>query len=153
MRDLRRLSSKLNLNSIKLITAGWLTVSLIGFVDATYLTIQHYRGASLDCYVLRDCEEVTTSQYATIGSIPIGLLGALYYVSIILLTTAYLDTKHSRLLTIIPLLTTLGFLVSLILVYLQIFVIRALCWYCLLSALASTALFILAVISVRTSTK
>ena len=153
MKDLRRLFSKLNLNSIKLITAGWLTVSLIGFVDATYLTIQHYRGASLDCYVLRDCEEVTTSQYATIGSIPIALLGALYYLSIILLSAAYLDTKHNRLLTIISLLTTLGFLASIFLVYLQIFVIRALCSYCLLSALVAAALFILAVISVRISRK
>jgi uncharacterized membrane protein len=136
-----------------LITAGWLTISLIGFVDATYLTIQHYRGASLDCYVLRDCEEVTTSEYATIGLIPIALVGALYYLSIILLSAAYLDTKRNRLLTIISLLTTFGFLVSLILVYLQIFVIRALCSYCFLSALASTALFTLAMISVRTSRK
>ena len=153
MRDLKRLSSKLNLNSIKLITVGWLTVSLIGFLDATYLTIQHYRGASLDCYVLRDCDEVAASQYATIGSIPIALLGALYYLSIILFSAAYLDTKRSRLLTIISILTSAGFVVSVILVYLQIFVIRALCSYCLLSALASTVLFIMALISVRISRK
>ena len=153
MRDLKRLSSKLNLNSIKFITAGWLAVSLIGFVDATYLTIQHYRGASLDCYVLRDCEEVTTSQYATIGSVPIALLGAIYYLSIILFSAAYLDTKRSRLLTIISILTLLGFLVSVILVYLQIFVIRALCSYCILSALASTLLFVMALVSVRISKK
>ena len=153
MRDLKRLSSKLNLNSIKFITAGWLTVGLIGFLDATYLTIQHYRGASLDCYVLRDCEEVTTSQYATIGSMPIALLGSLYYLAIILFSAAYLDTKRSRLLTIISILTSAGFLVSVILVYLQIFVIRALCSYCLLSALASTALFVMALISVRISRK
>ena len=153
MRDLKRLSSKLNLNSIKFITAGWLAVSLIGFVDATNLTVQHYRGASLDCYVLRDCEEVTTSQYATIGSVPIALLGAIYYLSIILFSAAYLDTKRSRLLTIISILTLLGFLVSVILVYLQIFVIRALCSYCILSALASTLLFVMALVSVRISKK
>lgn len=153
MRDLKRLYSKLNLNSIEWITAGWLTVSLIGFVDAAYLTIQHYRGASLDCYVLRDCEEVTTSQYAAIGSVSIALLGALYYLSIILLSAAYLDTKRNWLLTIISFLTTLGFLVSIILVYLQIFVIRALCSYCLLSALAAAVLFVLAVMLAKTSRK
>ena len=153
MRDLKRLSSKPNLNSIKFIAAGWLVVSLIGFVDAAYLTIQHYRGASLDCYMLRDCEEVTTSQYATLGSIPIALLGAIFYLSIILFSAAYLDTKRSRLLIIISTLTSAGFLVSVILVYLQIFVIRAFCLHCLLSALASTVLFIMALISVRLSRK
>lgn len=153
MRDLKRLSSKLNLKSTKFIAAGWLVVSLIGFVDAAYLTIQHYRGASLDCYMLRDCDEVTTSQYATLGSIPIALLGAIYYLSIILFSAAYLDTKRSRLVTIICILTSAGFLVSVILVYLQIFVIRAFCLHCLLSALTSTVLFIMALISVRISSK
>lgn len=153
MRDLKRLFSNLNLNSIEWITVGWLTVGLIGFVDAAYLTIQHYRGASLDCYLLRGCEEVTTSRYATIGSISIALLGALYYLSIILLSAAYLDTKRNWLLTIISSLTTVGFLVSIFLVYLQIFVIRALCSYCLLSAFVAAALFVLAVILARISGK
>lgn len=153
MRDLKRLFSNLNLNSIEWITVGWLTVGLIGFVDATYLTIQHYRGASLDCYLLSGCEEVTTSRYAKIGSISIALLGALYYLSVILLSGAYLDTKRNWLLTIISSLTTVGFLVSIFLVYLQIFVIRALCSYCLLSAFVASVLFVLAVILARISRK
>lgn len=129
--------------------AGWLVFSLIGFLEATYLTIQHYRGAFLDCSGLSNCEEVLTSEYAVVRGIPIALLGSLYYLSIFLLTAAYLDTKHRRILTIIPPLTFLGLLVMLILVYLQIFVIHALCLYCLLSALISTALFALAVISLK----
>ena len=140
-------SSKVNSMPRKWVTVGWLVFSLIGFLDSTYLTIQHYRGALVGCGILSNCEEVTTSEYAVIAGIPLALLGALYYLTIFLLTIAYFDTKHSLILTVIPLLTILGFIASLILVYLQVFVIHALCLYCLMSALISTGLFILAMIS------
>jgi uncharacterized membrane protein len=128
------------------ITAGWLIFSLIGFLDATYLTIQHYRGFWLECGPVLDCDAVMTSQYAVIGGVPLALLGAVYYLVIFLLTVAYYDRKHPYLLSIIAPLTILGFLVSLVLVYLQAFIIRAFCLYCLLSALTSTGLFVLALI-------
>lgn len=131
----------------KWILAGWFAFSLVGFLDATYLTIQHYRGVGLECAVLKGCEEVTASQYAVISGVPMALLGAIYYLSILLLTAVYLDTRHRYILQVVRSLTSLGFLVSLILVYLQVFVIHALCFYCLLSALTSMALFAFAVIS------
>ena len=133
----------------RIVTAGWLGFSFIGFLDATYLTIQHFRGAGLECAVLKDCDVVTTSQYAIIGGIPLALLGSVYYLSIFLLTFAYLDSKHNWLLPTIGKLTILGFLASLILVYLQIFVIHALCLYCLISACTSTCLFVLALIRLK----
>ncbi len=147
MKPLRTSSSKAKSAPIKWVMIGWLALSWVGFLDATYLAIQHYRGASLRCFELSHCDEVTGSRYAVIGGIPIALLGAVYYLSILLLTVAYFDTKNTRILSIIPLLTVLGFLASLVLVYLQVFVIHAICLYCMFSALTSTALFILAVIS------
>jgi len=146
MKPLKISSSTPNPIYLKVITAGWLIFSLIGFLDATYLTIQHYRGFGLDCGPLLECDAVMTSKYAVIGGIPLALLGSLYYLSIFLLTVAYYDRKHLYILSIIARLTILGFLVSLILIYLQAFIIRAFCFYCLLSALTSTGLFMLALI-------
>jgi uncharacterized membrane protein len=146
MKFLRNSFSERKTISPKAIAAGWLVFSLVGFLDATYLTIQHYRGAGLECGELWDCNEVIASQYAVIGGVPLPLLGAIYYLLIFLLSVAYFDSKLSRILTIIALLTILGFLASLVLFYLQVFVIRALCLYCLISALSSTSLFMLAVI-------
>jgi len=146
MKPLKISSSKPNPIYLKVITAGWLSFSLIGFLDATYLTIQHYRGFGLDCGPLLECDAVMTSQYAVIGGIPLALLGTMYYLVIFLLTVAYYDRKHLYILSIIARLTILGFLVSLVLVYLQAFIIRAFCLYCLLSALTSTSLFMLAII-------
>lgn len=117
-------------------------LSFAGFLDASYLTFKHYSGTPINCAIFNGCEEVTTSQYATIGSIPVALLGAIYYAAIFLLIIAYLDTKNLNFFKLAILLTPLGFLTSLGLVYLQLFVIKAICLYCMVSAVDSTLLFI-----------
>ncbi len=139
-------SSKPNAIFLKVIAAVWLSLSLIGFLDATYLTIQHYRGMFLDCGPLMDCDVVMTSPFAVIGGIPLALLGALYYLAILILTVAYYDRKHLFLLSVIANVTILGFLTSLFLFYLQAVVIRAFCFYCLLSTFCATGLFVSAMI-------
>ena len=123
-----------------------LVLSLAGFLDATYLTIQHYQGAEMVCGPIWDCETVANSRYAELGGVPISLGGAIFYLAIFLLMVGYVDTKQSRILTIVAFLSFPGFLASLILVYLQVFVLRALCFYCLLSILISTGIFAVALI-------
>lgn len=118
-----------------------LIISLIGFADATYLTVNHYAGGPLYCPAFQKCEKVTTSAYATIGGVPLALLGAAYYLTIFLLTTAYLDIGRPGILGWTARLTGVGFLASVYFVYLQLFVIRAICPYCMISAAASMLLF------------
>ena len=120
-----------------------IVVSLIGFLDATYLTVKHYLGTPLECSIFEGCEQVTTSQYATIFNIPVALGGAVYYLFIFILLIAYLDTKRNWLISVIPPITIIGFIASVWFVYLQLFVIKAICIYCLISALTSTTLFLL----------
>ena len=119
-------------------------MSLAGFLDATYLTIEYYRGSEMICGPIWDCGTVANSRYADIGGVPISLGGALFYLTIFLLTVGYFDTKRDRILTIVAVLSFPGFLVSLVLVYLQVFILRSLCLYCLLSVLASTSIFAVA---------
>ncbi len=123
-----------------------LAASLGGFLDATYLAAQHYLGTIPNCSIFSGCEEVLTSPYATIAGVPLALLGAIYYLAVFLTTVLYLDTKDHRYLKLAALFTTVGFLVSLALLYLQFFVIGSLCLYCLVSAGASLILFALGVI-------
>lgn len=123
----------------------FLILSLIGFIDASYLTAKHYLGIPLACTVFEDCEKVTTSQYATIGGIPVALLGVIYYLAIFFLTLAFLETKQIKLINFAARLTVVGFLASLWFLYLQAFVLHAFCLYCLISAAISSALFILGI--------
>ena len=113
-----------------------------GFADATYLTVKHFLGTPLPCSIIKGCEQVTTSQFATIYGIPVALLGSLYYLTILVLAVIYFDSRKPAALKLLAYLTPIGFLASLWFVYLQIFIIGAICLYCMVSATTSTLLFI-----------
>ena len=116
-------------------------ISLVGFTDSIYLVYHFYFGGTTPCLITQGCEQVLTSKYATIGGFPISLAGLVYYFLIfILLGNVDLDGDAGSFRRI-KLLTFLGFIFSLALLCIQIFVIRALCFYCLLSFASSTALF------------
>ena len=134
------------------ILAAFLVVGFVGFADTAYLTVKHYSGAPLECSIFQDCEKVTTSRYATVGGVPLALLGLVYYLAIILLTIAYLDTRREGIFLFTARATTVGFLSSAWFVYLQLYVIRAVCPYCMISAGASTILFVLGMIVLRSRT-
>lgn len=125
------------------IVASLLAVSIIGFLDALYLTVKHYDGTGINCSLLNGCDTVTASQYSVIGGIPIALIGALYYVIIFLLLIAYFDSKKTGFLRFIAQFSLAGFAASLGLVFLQFFVIQAICLYCMVSAASSTIIFVL----------
>lgn len=128
----------------KLILAGFIVFALIGFLDASYLTIQHYNNGILPCYVFTGCDLVTSSSYAVVAGIPISLLGAIYYLAIIISGILYLDTGIKKALRVLINLPIVGFLATLWLLFLQLFVIKAICFYCVISAITSTFIFILA---------
>ena len=123
----------------------WLValVALVGLADASYLTAQHLSGAGVRCMVVTGCDEVLQSSYATVaGSVPVAAVGALAYFAVFSLSTlaAFGYAGARRLLA--PL-VALMFLATLWFLYLQAFVIKAFCTYCLVSAAVTTALALL----------
>lgn len=125
------------------IVAAMIVFATIGFGDATHLTVTHYTGADLRCGPSGGCNTVTSSPYSVFFGVPVALLGALYYGAIILLSVGYLDTKKEKILQVLSLLPITGMLASLWFIYLQLFVIHAICIYCMVSAGTSTMLFLL----------
>lgn len=118
-------------------------LSIVGFVDASFLAVEHYMGKIPPCSLTNGCEKVTTSDYSVIFGVPVALAGALYYLSLIVLLILFLDIKKPIFIKIFISLTGLGFISSIFFTYLQFFVIKAICPYCLLSAFTSTSLFFL----------
>lgn len=149
MENLKPSSQKLFGRIPKWIIFAFILISFLGFLDASYLTAEHYLGAPLPCSILDGCEEVTTSKYSTIWNVPVALLGAIYYSLIFFLAIAYLDTRRDSIIRLAAYLTPLGFLASAWFVYLQLFVIKALCLYCIISAVTSIILFILGMIMLK----
>ena len=123
-------------------------LSLIGLADALYLTIQHVTGQTLQCTIISGCSEVLSSRYAEVARVPLAAIGAASYFSVFSLATlAAFGYRIAA--TFLTLLVAGMFLVSLWLIYLQAFVIRQFCQYCLLSAAITVALLITALMARR----
>lgn len=120
-------------------------VSLFGLADALYLTAEHISGRSVRCTVLSGCSEVLSSPYASIGGIPLAAVGVAAYFAVFSLAilAAFGYGFAARLL---PLLVGLMFVVTLWLLYLQAFVIRQFCEFCLLSAAVTIMLTAIVII-------
>lgn len=132
----------------------WLVIvffsaALIGFADSSYLTAQHIRGVIPPCGLLSNCERVLTSQYATIGPMPVAALGMVYYGSILVLLIAFFDMRDRRILHAASWLAVAGMLGSLYFVYVQAFIIGAWCPYCLVSTAMAAVMLIVSVAIMR----
>ena len=123
-------------------------VSLVGLGDAIYLTVEHLSGRSVRCTIVSGCSEVLSSEYATVRGVPLAMIGAAAYFSVFSLAVlaAYSYKWAAKLLTVV---VGLMFLTTLWLLYLQAFVIKHFCQFCLLSALITFILTVLVVISLR----
>ncbi len=126
----------------KILLGLFIATATFGFLDSVYLTTKYFVG-TIHCSALSGCQEVLNSAYSSIWGIPTASFGVAYYLSIIIATLIYwqIQQKYSfKYLTLIP---SLGFLFTLWLIYLQIWVIGFICIYCMFSALSSTILFCL----------
>ena len=121
----------------------FLILGFLGFLDSTYLTVEHYRGAAPPCSLFEGCETVTASSYSLLLGVPVALAGALYYLVLLLLTVFALEEGNTRVFRWAVRLTPFGFLASLWFLNVQFVILHALCIYCLFSAAASIALFAL----------
>ncbi len=128
---------------------GLLVFSFIGFLDASYLAAKHFLGEPVTCIIFTGCEAVLNSSYSVIFGIPVSLFGAIYYAIFFFLSILYFDIQKVWIVRVAAILALTGFSASLYLVYLQIFIIRAICFYCMISAANSTMIFALTVSALR----
>ena len=144
MKNLKNLlKTPLNLANLpKYIPILIIVFAFIGFADATYLTVKHYQNVIPPC-TIGGCESVLSSVYAEVFGIPVALFGAVYYLIILLLTFISIDAKREIFLRIALLLSVIGLLSSIWFSFLQIFIIKAFCLYCALSAVTSVSIFII----------
>lgn len=122
----------------------WIMLALVfvGIADTAYLTANHYFGGEVKCIITEGCEVVLTSQYSQIFSIPLAALGLVFYSGMFVVINLF-DVYRERILIYLLMLGgAVGFLMSLVFLYIQLFVIHALCFYCLTSLASSTLLFI-----------
>ena len=128
-------------------------LAFFGFLDAAYLTIAHYKNIAPPCSLHLGCEKVLTSAYSMVGPIPVALLGVIFYVTVIVVCLLILIEGMKQLLQFFYFMAAIGLLVSVVLFFIQFYLIRSFCQYCLLSETISLGIFILSLLKLREDRK
>lgn len=144
-------SSRSRLLSLLFGAAG--VVAFIGWLDTTMLTAIHYAILPLpeSADVTGTGWAVLTSEWAYLLGIPTSVYGALYYLLALTLVMTWQINRMPQIERIFLPISVVGVVSSAIFVYLQVFVIEAICPFCILSAGTSTLLFLLALVIYKTS--
>lgn len=123
------------------LTALAALICLAGIAVAGYLTYVHYEDISPVC-TTGGCEKVQASEYSELAGIPVALLGLIGYVGIALSLLLRGDLGHAA----TAALAFVGFGFSVYLTYLELFVIDAICQWCVVSAVLMSALLVVTVL-------
>jgi uncharacterized membrane protein len=119
-----------------------LAIVVLGVGVAAYLTYVHYAGLQPFCAGgSGGCERVQSSSYARLAGIPVAVLGLAVYLAIGVALSA--AGERARLAAAALAVTGFGF--SAYLTYLELFVIHAICQWCVASAALLTMLAVLTV--------
>jgi uncharacterized membrane protein len=119
-----------------------LVLCLLGIGDAGYLTYVHYAGIKVACLSSGGCETVQASRYAKLDGIPVSVLGLIGYVAILLSLAVRNELGRAAGFGI----ALIGFGFSMYLTYRELFTIKAICQWCVGSAILMTALVVLTAI-------
>jgi len=133
---------------VGLVWAG-VILSFVGLTNTFYLVQTHVAGEPLNCSFLEGCNAVAASPYSTVLGVPLASWGVLFYFGIFVVVATMLMVRVRTLSHIFVFGTAVGFLFSLYFTYLQFFVIKAVCMYCMLSAILATLLLIVALYIIR----
>ena len=119
-----------------------LVLAALGLADAVYLAHAALANTALSCGIggLDGCNTVAQSAYSRFFGIPLGVYGVAFY-AICCAVAAFAYRVHDRRLDLIlAVLSVLGLLASLVFVYIQVELIKAICIYCLGSFVVSALL-------------
>ncbi|MFH1142025.1 MAG: vitamin K epoxide reductase family protein [Chloroflexota bacterium] len=115
---------------------GWARMAIVacalaGMVVTGYLTTAHFRHSGLVCFVGSSCDVVQSSAYATIAGVPVALVGLVGYGVILWAVVGRPRLRNQGLWLYAVALA--GFVFCTYLTFVELFVIRAVCSYCLFS--------------------
>jgi uncharacterized membrane protein len=128
------------------------TLALTGVFVAFYLLLYKvgYVG-NLNCSI-GSCETVNTSRWAEFVGAPVAAWGVGFYVVLFALALASFQDRYAGSAAMsgaLAFLSGCGFAFTLWLTYLELFVIHAICQWCVVSAIIVTLIFITSVMDLR----
>jgi len=125
------------------------TLAIVAVVTSGYLTWVKLAGIIPECGPVKGCETVEASPYSEMFGIPVALPGLLMSLAILVSVVAWWWSGDRRLLYAPYALGILGLFVVGYLTYLELFVIHAICIWCVTFAIAIVAGWIVTLVAMR----
>lgn len=125
----------------RLLSAG---LSLFGIGVSTYLLFYKWQLTDSLVCTFGNCEVINTSPYSEIVGIPVALLGVSGYALLLALNLWGIVKLGQWVVPAIFLASLIGVLFSAYLTYIEVFVLRAICQWCVVSAFTILAIFLTA---------
>ena len=124
-------------------------LALVGLFVALYLWLHALGyGGAIKCGASGGCETVQASQWAVFLGLPVAFYGVIGYGALVVLSIAALRPaalSQRRWSVLLAGIATVGVLFTAYLTYLELFVIHAVCRWCVGSAVIITAIWIIAI--------
>ena len=124
-------------------------LAIVGLAAAAYLAVTKLLGQAPACGPLHGCEDVAASAYSELYGIPVAVFGVAFSIVLTVLCIAWWRDGDRRALLGAYGLGLLGCFVVAGLTYVELFVIHAICVYCVTYALTVVAGFVVAALAVR----
>lgn len=121
-------------------------LDVIGLAIALYLSAVELSGGVPVCGPIHGCEEVARSEYSRIAGIPVAVFGVALSLVLLTLAIAWWKTDLYALLLAHYGLSLAGVIFEVYFLYLQVFVIGAVCIWCTSYGLSLIARFVIALI-------
>lgn len=121
-------------------------LALLGLLDASYLAAERLRGGEPFCPIGGGCATVQNSPFAVLLGVPVAYLGVLAYLilfALLLVSLSRVQVFGVPMRLALLAVSSIGVLFSLYLTYLQLAVIHALCFWCVVSALIQLTVLVL----------
>ncbi len=124
-------------------------LAIAGLVVSGYLLIVRAIGAAPACPISGGCETVQSSEYSEIAGIPVAAIGVAYSIVLIVATGAWWRLRDRRALYVAYGLGLLATLMVAYLSFLELFVIHAICTWCVAYGLTVVVGWLGAVMALR----
>ena len=107
--------------------------ALLGALVALYLWLYHLGLSPLVCPIA-GCEKVQKSEFSNLLGIPVAALGVIAFTGLFISSLAGVLRESLRVERIVFVTSSLGMLAYVWFTYLELFVIRAICFWCVVSS-------------------
>ncbi len=126
--------------------------ALLGTLVALYLWLYHLGLSPLVCPIA-GCEKVQKSEFSSLLGIPVAAIGVVAFTGLFISSLAGVLINQLRIDRAVFLVSSLGLLAYVWFTYLELFVIRAICFWCVVSSLMMLGMWVFSGLALKDSSR